>query len=97
MIHENFINNFKGAAIRYDSTTFWNFVVCDNSFNSVCWQGNCEDCIHSKKINLNINPATDVSWSQWCYMESNENHQKKVQSITYNTCAGKLTKCIRND
>ena len=97
MIHANFIHKFKGAAIRLDSSTFWNFALRDDSFNSVCWQGNCEDCIDGKKLNLNIDPATNVSWSQWCYMESNENHQKKVQSITYNTCTGKLTECIRND
>ena len=56
-----------------------------------------EDCIDSKKLNLNIDPATNVSWSQWCYMESNENHQKKIQSITFNTCAGELIECIQND
>ena len=82
MIHENFINKLKGAAITYDSSTFWNFVLCDDSLNSVCWQRNCEDCIDGKKLNLNIDPATNVSWNQWCYVESNENHQKKIQSIT---------------
>ena len=30
-------------------------------------------------------------------MESNENHQKKIQSITFNTCAGELIECIQND
>ena len=48
MIHENFINKLKGAAITYDFSTFWNFVLCDDSLNSVCWQGNCEDCIDDK-------------------------------------------------
>ena len=48
-------------------------------------------------INLNIDPATNVSWSQWCYMESNENLQRKIQSITYNICAGELIECTQND
>ena len=43
MIHENFINKSKSAAITCDSSTFWNFVLGDYSLNSVCWQGNCED------------------------------------------------------
>ena len=48
MIHEYFINTLKEAAITYDSSTFWNSVLCDGSLNSVCWQGNCEDCIDGK-------------------------------------------------
>ena len=74
MIYENFINKLKGAAITYDSSTFWNSVLCDGSLNSVCWQGNCEDCVDGKKLNLNIDPATNVFWSQWYYMESNGNY-----------------------
>ena len=54
-------------------------------------------CIDGKKLNLNTDQATNVSWSQWCYMESNENHQKKIHSTTHNTCTGELTECIRND
>ena len=30
-------------------------------------------------------------------MESNKNHKKKIQSITYNTCAGELIECMQND
>ena len=37
MIHENFINKLNSAAITYDSSTFWKFVLCDDSLNSVCW------------------------------------------------------------
>ena len=89
------INKLKVQRLHV-SCTFWNFVLCDDPLNSVCWQGNCEDCTDSKKLNLNIDPAANVSWSQRCYMEHNENHQKKIQSITY-TCAGQFIECIRND
>ena len=30
-------------------------------------------------------------------MKSNESHQRKIQSITYNTCAGELIECTQND
>ena len=60
MIHENFINKLK--AITCDSSTFWNFVLCDDSLNSVCWQRNCEDCIDGKK---------SEHWSSYrCILES---------------------------
>ena len=41
--HENFINNLKALSVLYDSSSFWDTVLCNNTTNSQCWQGNCED------------------------------------------------------
>ena len=54
MIHENFINNLKALSTLHDSSSFWDTVLCNNTTNSQCWQGNWETCADGKKMNVNI-------------------------------------------
>ena len=36
IIHENFINRLRALSILYDSSSFWETVLCNNTTNSQC-------------------------------------------------------------
>ena len=47
-------------SILYDSISLWDTVLCNNTKNSQCSQGNCEDCADGKKVIVNIDPGKNV-------------------------------------
>ena len=49
---ENFINKLEALSILYDSSSFWDTVLYNNTTNCQCWQGNCEDCADGKKVTI---------------------------------------------
>ena len=58
IIHENYINKLKALSIVYDSTSFWDTVLCNNTTHLQCWQGN-------------IDPGKDVFFKEWKYIDQN--------------------------
>ena len=54
------MNKLKALSILYDSSLYWDTVLCNNTTNSQCWQGKYEDCANGKKAIVNIDPGKNV-------------------------------------
>lgn len=46
----DFLLKLKFHKIAYDSKTFWDKSLGNNTRNSHCWEGICNDCSHGEKI-----------------------------------------------
>ncbi len=62
-IHENLFLKLKSLKLPY--ATFWEDVLCDTTLNSLCWQGECQDCENGQLIKMTIDPGTMVQLRQW--------------------------------
>ena len=61
IIHNsNFINKLKAVSIFYDSCSFWDTVLSNNTKNLQYWKGNSEDSADGKKVIVNIDPEKNV-------------------------------------
>jgi hypothetical protein len=90
-IHENLFLKLKSLKIPY--TTFWEDVLCDTTMNSLCWQGECEDCENGKLIKLSMDPGAMIQWWEWetCIKES-EKRSEANQNQDVNTTPNKVYK-----
>ena len=70
MIHESFSSKLKTLSILYDSGSFWETVLCNNTTNSEFWQGNCENCGDGKKVIVNVDPEKDVFCKECKYIDN---------------------------
>ena len=40
-------------------------VLCDNTINSLCWQGQCHTCANGKLIKPTMDPGATIQDRQW--------------------------------
>ena len=59
-IHKNFIMRLQGLKIAYDSTLFWDSILCDVSLNSKCWQNMCDDCADGANVTSELDLSKHV-------------------------------------
>ena len=62
-IHENLFLKLRSLKLPY--TTFWEDVLCDNTINSLCWQGQCQTCANGKLIKPTMDPGATIQYRQW--------------------------------
>lgn len=70
MIHESFSSKLKTLSILYDSGSFWETVLCNNTTNSEFCQGNCENCGDGKKVIVSIDPEKNVFCNECKYIDN---------------------------
>ena len=51
-VHENLFLKLKSLKLPY--ATFWEDVLCDTTLNSLCWQGQYQECENGNLINMSI-------------------------------------------
>ena len=95
-VHENLILKLKGLQIKYDSTTFWESVLCDTSLNSNCWQSKCQECTGGKKIAIELDLAQHVSWREW-EVPATDTVLKRLKCVIHEGCAGELKELLIDD
>lgn len=65
-IHENFILKLKALKINY-SNAWWQSILCDTEQNSLCWQGQCNECKDGRKFPEQVlfGREKPVQWYNW--------------------------------
>ena len=68
MIFESFVNMSKILSIKYNSSTFWNVLLCDSSSFFPLLVRKCKVCKNSKALSVDIGSEINNSRGEWCFV-----------------------------